>query len=90
VDSKLSWFMKNPAIYLGTILLLIFGSEFFLGYIREREFYVLDFILSFIGLIMVVMSLTKKISTKSQRALNITLRCSFESNHISITTPLYY
>ncbi|MFS0621465.1 hypothetical protein ACTHQ0_28245 [Priestia megaterium] len=68
MDSKISWFMKNPAIYLGTILLLIFGSEFFLGYIREREFYVLDFILSFIGLIMVMMSLTKKILNKKPKS----------------------
>ncbi|MGE1197549.1 hypothetical protein ACQJ18_22900 [Priestia megaterium] len=40
MDSKLSWFMQNPAIYLGTILLLTFGGEFILGYIRDCEFYV--------------------------------------------------
>ncbi|MCT9855785.1 hypothetical protein P2R64_23345 [Priestia megaterium] len=61
MDSKLSWFMQNPAIYLGTILLLTFGGEFILGYIRDREFYVLDLVFSIIGLIMVVMSLTRKI-----------------------------
>jgi hypothetical protein len=53
--------MQNPAIYLGTILLLTFGGEFILGYIRDREFYVLDLVFSIIGLIMVVMSLTRKI-----------------------------
>ncbi|MBY0090333.1 hypothetical protein H7S74_28975 [Priestia aryabhattai] len=68
MDSKISWFMKNPAIYLGTILLLTFGSEFFLGYIRERKFYVLDFVFSIIGLIMVLMSLTKKISDKKSKS----------------------
>ncbi|MCF8890433.1 hypothetical protein [Priestia megaterium] len=68
MDSKISWFMKNPAIYLGTILLLTFGGEFILGYIREREFYVLDFVFSIIGLIMVVMSLTKKISSKKSKS----------------------
>ncbi|MBE2978421.1 hypothetical protein [Priestia megaterium] len=68
MDSKISWFMKNPAIYLGIILLLVFGSEFFLGYIREREFYVLDFIFSIIGLIMVLMTLTKKISNKKSKS----------------------
>lgn len=60
--------MKNPAIYLGTILLLTFGGEFILGYIREREFYVLDFVFSITGLIMVVMSLTKKISSKKSKS----------------------
>lgn len=68
MDSKLSWFMKNPAIYLGTILLLTFGGEFILGYIREREFYVLDLVFSIIGLIMVVMSLTRKISSKKSKS----------------------
>ncbi|MFK7681541.1 hypothetical protein [Priestia megaterium] len=68
MDSKISWFMKNPAIYLGTILLLTFGGEFILGYIREREFYVLDFVFSITGLIMVVMSLTKKISSKKSKS----------------------
>lgn len=68
MDSKISWFMKNPAIYLGTILLLTFGGEFILGYIREREFYVLDFVFSIIGLIMVLMSLTKKISSKKPKS----------------------
>jgi len=82
--------MKNPSIYLGTILLLTFGSEYILGYIREREFYVLDFLFSIIGLIMIVMSLTKKISSKSQRALNIVVRCSFKSIHISMIAPLYH
>ncbi|AXI30552.1 hypothetical protein CIB87_16535 [Priestia megaterium] len=82
--------MKNPSIYLGTILLLTFGSKYILGYIREREFYVLDFLFSIIGLIMIVMSLTKKISSKSQRALNIVVRCSFKSIHISMIAPLYH
>ncbi|MFE7821581.1 hypothetical protein ACFU1R_25860 [Priestia megaterium] len=68
MDSKLSWFMKNLAIYLGTILLLTFGGEFILGYIREREFYVLDLVFSIIGLIMVVMSLTRKISSKKSKS----------------------
>jgi hypothetical protein len=68
VDSKLSWFMKNPAIYLGTILLLTFGGEFILEYIREHKFYVLDFVFSIIGLIMVVMSLTKKFSSKKSKS----------------------
>ncbi|KLV29088.1 hypothetical protein [Priestia megaterium] len=68
MDSKLSWFMKNPAIYLGTILLLTFGGEFILGYIREREFYVLDLVFSIISLIMVVMSLTRKISSEKSKS----------------------
>lgn len=60
--------MKNPAIYLGTILMLTFGSEFFLGYIREHEFFVLDFVFSIIGLIMMLMSLNKKISNKKSKS----------------------
>ncbi|MFB8427051.1 hypothetical protein ACFC4S_34475 [Priestia megaterium] len=64
MDSKLSWVMKNPAIYLGIILLLTFGVEFILEYIREHKFYVLDFVFSIIGLIMMVMSLTRKFSNK--------------------------
>ncbi|MBU8590173.1 hypothetical protein KM925_30345 [Priestia megaterium] len=31
MDSKLSWFMKNPAIYLGTILLLTFVKVYLYG-----------------------------------------------------------
>jgi len=65
VDSKLSWFMKNPAIYLGTILLLTFGIKLSLGYMREREFYILDLMCSTIGLITVVVSITKKVSNKT-------------------------
>ncbi|MED3971719.1 hypothetical protein P4658_29155 [Priestia megaterium] len=68
MDSKLSWFMKNPAIYLRTILLLTFGIEFALGYIREREFYVLDFVFSIIGLLMVLMSLIKKFVSKKSKS----------------------
>jgi len=67
VDSKLSWFMKNPAIYLGTILLLTFGIKLSLGYMREREFYILDLMCSTIGLITVVVSITKKISNKTSK-----------------------
>ncbi|MGP0686607.1 hypothetical protein ACW5UC_08585 [Priestia aryabhattai] len=65
MDSKLSWFMKNPAIYLGTILLLTFGIKLSLGYMREREFYILDLMCSTIGLITVVVSITKKVSNKT-------------------------
>lgn len=68
MDYKISWFMKNPAIYLGTILLLTFGGEFILEYIREHKLYVLDFVLSIIGLIMVVMSLTKKFGSKKSKS----------------------
>lgn len=67
MDSKLSWFMKNPAIYLGTILLLTFGIKLSLGYMREREFYILDLICSTIGLITVVVSITKKILNKTSK-----------------------
>jgi len=67
VDSKLRWFMKNPAIYLGTILLLTFGIKLSLGYMREREFYILDLMCSTIGLITVVVSITKKISNKTSK-----------------------
>ncbi|MGG3196162.1 hypothetical protein [Priestia aryabhattai] len=67
MDSKLSWFMKNPAIYLGTILLLTFGIKLSLGYMREREFYILDLMCSTIGLITVVVSITKKISNKTPK-----------------------
>ncbi|MBK0006267.1 MULTISPECIES: hypothetical protein [Priestia] len=67
MDSKLSWFMKNPAIYLGTILLLTFGIKLSLGYMREREFYILDLMCSTIGLITVVVSITKKISNKTSK-----------------------
>ncbi|MFP3669077.1 hypothetical protein SB717_28485 [Priestia sp. SIMBA_032] len=67
MDSKLSWFMKNPAIYLGTILLLTFGIKLSLGYMREREFYILDLMCSTIGLITVVVSITKKVSNKTSK-----------------------
>ncbi|SDE46021.1 hypothetical protein SAMN04487777_11320 [Priestia aryabhattai B8W22] len=67
MDSKLRWFMKNPAIYLGTILLLTFGIKLSLGYMREREFYILDLMCSTIGLITVVVSITKKISNKTSK-----------------------
>ncbi|MFP7736426.1 hypothetical protein ACLHDF_24110 [Priestia aryabhattai] len=68
MESKISWFMKNPAIYLGAVLLFIFGSQFYLGYAQGRKFYVLEFVFSIIGLIMILMSIITKISNKKSKS----------------------
>ncbi|MCZ8494334.1 hypothetical protein [Priestia megaterium] len=67
MESKISWFMKNPAVYLGVILLLIFGGQCFLGYTEEHRVYVLEFILSIVGFLMILMSLTRKLIHKKQK-----------------------
>lgn len=68
MESKMSWCIKNPSFYLGAVLFLIFGSQCVMGYIKEHQFYVLESILSIIGVFMIVLPLKKKLAHHSSKS----------------------
>ncbi|WEA42931.1 hypothetical protein [Priestia aryabhattai] len=64
MEAKMSWCIKNPSFYLGAVLFLTFGSQCVMGYIKEHQFYVLESILSIIGVFMIVLPLKKKLARR--------------------------
>jgi putative Mn2+ efflux pump MntP len=68
MESKMSWFIKNPSFYLGAVLFLIFGSQCVMGYIKEHQFYVLESILSIIGVFMIILTVKQKLAPHSSKS----------------------
>ncbi|QTL52654.1 hypothetical protein [Priestia aryabhattai] len=67
MESKMSWWIKNPSFYLGSILLLIFGSQCLIGYVKEHKVYVLESILSIVGFLMITITVMKKLAQHSHK-----------------------
>jgi putative Mn2+ efflux pump MntP len=68
MESRMSWCIKNPSFYLGAVLFLIFGSQCVMGYIKEHQFYVLESILSIIGVFMIVLTVKQKLAHHSSKS----------------------
>ncbi|WP_176586463.1 hypothetical protein [Priestia megaterium] len=68
MESKMSWCIKNPSFYLEAILFLIFGSQSVTEYIKEHKVYVLETILSVIGVLMITMTVRKKLAHHTQKS----------------------
>ncbi len=68
MESRMSWCIKNPSFYLGAVLFLIFGSQCVMRYIKEHQFYVLESILSIIGVFMIVLTVKQKLAHHSPKS----------------------
>ncbi|MFE3892546.1 hypothetical protein ACFX4Y_23140 [Priestia sp. YIM B13446] len=68
MEPKVSWCIKNPSFYLGAILFLIFGSQSVTEYVKEHKVYVLETILSIIGVLMITITVKKKLAHHTQKS----------------------
>ncbi|MCM3186391.1 hypothetical protein [Priestia megaterium] len=55
------WIMRNPALYWGLLFFLVFGGQFVIRYVRDNDFYILQFIFGTIGLLVMAIGLIMNI-----------------------------
>ncbi|MFP3668793.1 hypothetical protein SB717_27010 [Priestia sp. SIMBA_032] len=68
MESKMSWCIKNPSFYLGAILILVFGIQCFIGYVREHKIYVLESILSIAGVLLIIIPGMEKLAHHTKKS----------------------
>lgn len=58
--------MRSPALYWGLLFFLVFGGQFAIRYVRDNDFYILQFIFGTIGLIVMTIGLIMNIKNNKK------------------------